>query len=1848
MTAQQIVAELEQDGIRLWAEDGALRFRAPRGALTEERRATLRAHRDEVLAHLTARAAAARITPDPAAAHAPFPLTDIQAAYLVGRSEAYGYGGVACHVYLELAYPADTDQDRLTAAWWQLVRRHPMLRATVHPDGSQEVLPELPERPLERRDLRGAAAEAVAARVAEVRDELATRVPATDQPPLWEARLTHGDDALLLHLSMDQLIVDYASLLLVLAELEDIYHGRPLPELEIGFRDYVLARRQQTLTAEYDRHRAYWLGRLPELPGAPELPLAARADAPGPFTRLETVLDPARARAFAEHAAAHGLTVSGAVLTAYAEVVGRWSGSPRFLLNVPTFTRLPLHAQVDQLVGDFTAVELLEVDLGREQDFADRAGTLGATLLDDLSHGLFTGSQVLAELSRAGAAGPLLMPVVFTSTLGSATTRRPAGEVRYARTQTPQVWLDCQVMERGDRLALSWDVRQGVLADGTAEDMFAAFTALVTTLADDPAAWRAPAAVPLPAATRAVRERVNATAAPVPRARLQDAVLATAARVPDRIAVLARDRALTYRELAAHAHGVARALRAAGVGPGDTVAITTEKGWEQPVAVLGTLLAGAAYLPLDTNQPRLRRDAIFADAKAAAVLSQSWLTPDAHWPADLPVLPVDATPPSATPVDDPGTGPDDLAYVIYTSGSTGAPKGVLTTHAAALNTVVDINRRFAVTADDRVFALAQLGFDLSVYDIFGPLAEGAALVLPDPQRRGDPSSWAELVRAEGVTVWNSVPGQLQMLHDYLRADDPPLPSLRLALLSGDWIPPRLPPAVTRWAPAVEVHSLGGATEAAIWSIHHPIRPEDAERPSVPYGRPLANQTFHVLDGALRPRPDLVPGELYIGGVGLAQGYLGDAPRTAERFVHHPVTGERLYHTGDLGRYHPDGTIEFLGRDDQQVKVRGYRIELGEIRSAVESLPGVAAGAVVVAGGRGDTARTLVGFVEPARHDPPPPPPAWWGPATDRALAAAVADLDIAQLAAFRAALGDAARAATAAALAPAFARAAGPRDAATICADLDVRPAHHRLVRRWLRGLAAAGWLTEQPDGGYLGLRAPDPAAVAERWERAAALERAAGWSAELLATVRGCADILPRLLTGRHDAAELPFAGASPAALAAAYRDNAPARALHRVLAAGVADLVSHHQGAEAPRVLEVGLRGGGAVGEVLAALDAAGAGPVDYLATDPSPRHRAEVEGRFTDDPRVRVADLDPAAEPRAQGLAPNSFDVLVCVGVLDNLPDVPAALRRLRSLVAPGGWLVLLQNTDDDDPAVRVSTEFLAEHAGPFADLREAAEQTFLHADQWAALLTEDRGRLLASYPPAGPVADAFGQRLFFAQPKPDRAPVTPAALTEHAGQRLPEYAVPTRWQVLDALPRTANGKVDRDTLTTWAANPEQSGGTSGGQRPRDDLERALAALWAELLGRDDVGRDDDLFALGGDSLLVARIVGRLREGLAGVEDGEWDLEWEVVLRHLLREPTVAGLAGYLRGLGPAGESATGAEATPVVPLRAGAGPTTVLVHAGTGTLLPYRPLITRLRALAGDHALVGLEIPELDGFLNADATGLIDRIAARYARALLDAGHERFDIVGYCVGGVIATEVARVLADAGAEVRGLTVISSHSPTFRIDDELLSEYSFALMMGMDLAHLGFPADQRRVGAAVAAVLDRSPDAVADGAIADLDGTYADIGAAFAALEALPRMARVTRMVAALPPELADTYQPEGLLRALRTYQQSTFALSRHRAEPYAGDITFLRHNGAYPFPGSADTITDHWARICLGELRTRDIPGEHFTCMTGENVPTVVDHLTELIEGIKGDVENSGDVGNSGDVPSEVNVGNEGMPS
>ncbi|GIJ24431.1 non-ribosomal peptide synthetase [Micromonospora lutea] len=981
MNASDLLDEFASAGIQVWREGQQLRFRAPRGSMTDELLARLRGSKAELLATMsdtsgTADQGFAPVWRDhPEARDEAFPLTDIQSAYLFGRNPAFAYGAVSCHLYQEFEYPADLDPDRMRQAWDGLVRRHDALRTVIQEDGSQRVLPAPPRTGITVADLRGAPGDAVGETIARARDELSHRVHPTGERPMYELRLTLAADRSVLHVSVDFMALDWLSLQRVLVELDSRYRQPDcvLPPVEATFRDYVLAERRLRDTDRYGRDRSYWLERIDQLPGAPALPLRDDQDpvsASARFRRLAATVDDQVWRSLKARAAEHGVTPANAVLAAYTETIGRWSGNDRFCVGLPVLNRMPLHPHVDNLLGDFTSLSVLAVERSERTSFADRARALGERVFDDLDHRLFSGVEVLRELARRrGRDAAAVLPVVFTGAIGvgggepSVAGRKPRPV--YGISQTPQVWIDCQVGDQFGGLDMNWDIREGVFPDRLVDEMFDAFVQLLHRLAVADAAWAAVDPQPLPQAQRERRVAANATDAPVPDCLLHEPLVAYARENPDRTAVVDAAGSMTYGDWLARAAGVAERLRAEGCRPGDLVGVLIDKSREQVVGVLGVLLAGGGYVPVDLGQPAVRRDRILIDsgARFAVVAGTSAGT----LPAEVAVVDVtEARPvPLAEIPDNPGPEQTALAYVMHTSGSTGTPKGVMISHRAAANTVHDINERFAVTGSDRVLGLAALSFDLSVYDLFGPPARGAALVLPDPARRGDPSHWAAMVAAHGVTLWNSVPAQLQMLMHYLDVEPADLSSLRLALLSGDWIPLSLPGHAARHVPDAELVSLGGATEAAIWSNYHRIRTLESHWRSIPYGLPLANQRFHVLDSALRDRPDLVPGELFIAGVGLADGYLNDPVRTAERFIRHPETGERLYRTGDLGRYLPDGEIEFLGRADQQVKIRGHRIELGEIEATIGEHPAVSS-CVVLAAGDDTLERALVAFVVPQR------------------------------------------------------------------------------------------------------------------------------------------------------------------------------------------------------------------------------------------------------------------------------------------------------------------------------------------------------------------------------------------------------------------------------------------------------------------------------------------------------------------------------------------------------------------------------------------------------------------------------------------------------------------------------------------------------------------------------------------------------------------------------------------------------------------------------------------------------------------------------------------------------------------
>jgi amino acid adenylation domain-containing protein len=888
----------------------------------------------------------------------PFPFTDMQHAYWIGRMGNSKLGGFSAQAYVEFDV-SGLDIPRLEHAWNTLVRRHVMLRAVISTDGRQRILPSVTTYVIGTTDLEKAGSQSAEQVLADIRHEMAHHVFAADQWPLFELRASHLGETTRLHLTFDAIIADGTSWRVLREEWQRLYEvpGLELVPLEFTFRDYVLAENALRSAERYEADRRYWLEKVPSLPGGPELPLAATSSTSGevPHFRHTDVVGETTWAAIKSGCADSGLSPTMLALTCFGDVLRAWSKTSEFSVAATLGTRLPFHPDVPRMVGPFTSMVLAVP--GSRGTLRERAGQVQRDLLESIDHGLFSGVAVAREMiSQRGGGGQLVTPVVFTSALGHTgsksepTAPQFPGPIVNSGTRTPQVWLDLQVIERAGCLHVHWDAVEQLFPSGLVADLARAYRQRLADLGARPALWDEVAPIPLPAAQAELLSTFNDSGAAQTGVTLADLFVGAVAAHPEAVAVIGDNGQLTYRELAAASDAVARAVRAANVDRARPVAIVLSKGAEQVVAATGVALSGSPYLPVADGLPRDRRFQLMTHAGVAVAVTSRRLAGELKWPPGIRLIELDDLGPGDPSLPDVSAQPDDLAYVIYTSGSTGQPKGVAVEHRAAANTLTDVVSRFRIGPGDRALAVSSLDFDLSVFDIFGMFAAGGAVVVLDEGDAQSPSGWARLMREHRVTVWNSVPALFELLVSHLRTQPGSAPpALRLAMLSGDWVPLALASQARELFPELNAISLGGATEAAVWSVYYPIGEVSPDWPSVPYGRPLRGQTLRVLHGDGQPCPVWVPGDLYIGGAGLAREYFRDPDRTARAFPVHEQTGSRLYRTGDIARMLPDGNLEFLGREDTQVKLHGNRIELGEIESVLAQHPAVDMAIVRVCG-----------------------------------------------------------------------------------------------------------------------------------------------------------------------------------------------------------------------------------------------------------------------------------------------------------------------------------------------------------------------------------------------------------------------------------------------------------------------------------------------------------------------------------------------------------------------------------------------------------------------------------------------------------------------------------------------------------------------------------------------------------------------------------------------------------------------------------------------------------------------------------------------------------------------------------
>nr|WP_245805102.1 non-ribosomal peptide synthetase [Amycolatopsis australiensis] len=1207
----------------------------------------------------------------------------------------------------------------------------------------------------------------------------------------------------------------------------------PLP---VQYADYTLWQRD-LLATEEPAQLNYWRTALAGLPERIPLPL----DRPHPAVsayrgEFFTFTWDAGLRAglsdLARTCGASPFMVVHAGLTALLTRLGAGTDVP---IGTPIAGRTD--PALDDLVGFFVNTLVLRVDTSGDPSFRDLVARVRERNLDAYAHQDVPFERLVEVLNpaRSLAHHPLFQtmlawqntPAAGVELPGLTVTERPVG------TGTAKFDLWFSFTERAGAIHGQAEFNSEVFDRATVTAILDRLEVLLRQVVAAPDRRLGSLDVLTPAERAALPALWSGAAADVPAVTVPELFAAQVARTPDATALVFEDEALTYAELDTGSNRLARVLAERGAGPERVVALALPRSAHLVTAILAVLKTGAAYLPLDPGYPAERIAFMLEDARPALVLATADTAVDGALLVDDPEV-VAGVP--AAPLTGVTLRPGNPAYVIYTSGSTGRPKGVVVPHEGIVNRLLWMQDEYGLTGDDRVLQKTPSSFDVSVWEFLWPLVTGATEVLARPGGHQDPAYLARLVRDRGVTTVHFVPSMLQAFLPEPVARE--CTGLRRVLCSGEALPPDTVTQFSRVLHA-ELHNLYGPTEASVdvtaWRT-------SAGEPGVPIGRPVWNTRTYVLDGALRPVPPGTAGELYLAGVQLARGYLGRPGLTAERFVADPYgpPGSRMYRTGDLARFRPDGVLEFLGRADEQIKIRGFRVEPGEIATTLATHDGVAHAAVLAREDRPGDVR-LVAYVVPA------------GTATS-------AEEETERVGEWRA-LYDSMYSGDGDEFAGWTSSYTGepiPRAEMVEWRDAIVTRIRELRPRRVLEiGVGTGLLLTE----------------LAPHCETYWGTD----FSAEVIASLGGRVAADP-VLAGRvelrtRDAADVT-------GLPSRFFDTIVLNSVVQYFPSGtyLLDVLRKAAGLLAPD-------GSVFVGDVRDLRQ------VRAFHTAVARARGGDVEQRLLREKELLVAPeffagLDGiAADIRVKrGRAVNEltqfrYDVVLRPGAAP-APDLP----------------VLAWGTDVstvDEVAARLGAGLRVEGV-PNARIGDGVDpedwyvlgETHGHRTvvTWSAAgdgsvdVVFTTGETAGAFRPgSGPLLSYTGSPGRFR-----RASTLTADLRALAAARLPEHMVPSAIVVLDALPVTANGKLDRRALPS----PDPAVPTSD-REPRTPAERQLCELFAEVLGLPRVGPDDSFFTLGGHSLLATRLIARIRATLHA----------ELEVRSVFETPTPAGLAGLL---------------------------------------------------------------------------------------------------------------------------------------------------------------------------------------------------------------------------------------------------------------------------------------------------------------------------------------------------------------
>lgn len=942
----------------------------------------------------------------------------------------------------------------------------------------------------------------------------------------------------------------------------------------------------------------------------------------------------------------------------------------------------------------------------------------------------------------------------------------------------------------------------------------------------------------LPQSQMIVRSNVNNTENFRKVKLLQEDFFENAKKRPEDIALIwghQKRESMTYKQLCENVLIVAKQLQDAGITYGNNVAVTLNKGYKQIIAVLAILTAGACYVPIGVKLPEKRRNLICSSANINYLVTDSSSAKAFKVDQTVKILNIDNADRNKKLESFVPVSPKSKAYIIFTSGTSGKPKGVIVSHQAARNTIDDVIERFHITSKDRGISISELDFDLSVFDIFGMLTAGGSIFVLDEKDKKEAVNWGKYIENYRITIWNSVPTFFEMLLAAYEKNKK-ISSLHVVLLSGDWVRPKLFKALRDKTETCRFIALGGATEAGIWSNFYEVDRIEESWNSIPYGNPLANQSFCIIDQYGRECPDFVTGEIYIGGMSLAEGYANQEKLTNERFVIR--NGKRWYRTGDLGRYWANGIIEFLGRSDEQVKINGFRVELEEISRTLEKFKGVKK-AVTVKVSEGEKTYLAAAVKAKYKYDKKYNIREYMNSDEEKVQKVVKKQTDLTSVF---------------------INHVLGITDILDEMGEIGLQDFYTKLkisedmyntIELWINWLDCLGYISFKKGKILKGSRYYDFKYSEMSMEAKKLCEKK---------------ELFKQILTGKKAELELLEDDTfSPEKMSS--QEEGIIKGIE-VIAEKIRKICSM---SETPvRIAMLGTRSG-IIAEnlLLKLLDI----PCEWTFFDHASSMVERAKERLKKYGNNEVITL---SQVYVENNFRHNFDIVVALNSLHTYEDIEQGLFLISSLMSQKGTVFSL-DLREIPPVSLLNAAILEDGYAKYGkNNRPLPRNPMMTGKQWCEAFNSKGFLEVNCMPISGTLFE-----LVVSHGLEDSALLTEEKLLDFSAESLPNYMIPKKIAIVYEIPLNKNGKIDTKAISEYFSKKKND---VKDEDLKTTMEIEIADIWKEILGIQSVGGKQNFFEIGGDSLLATHFISVVKEKY-GVE---------LSMKEIFEKPTLCDIA------------------------------------------------------------------------------------------------------------------------------------------------------------------------------------------------------------------------------------------------------------------------------------------------------------------------------------------------------------------